>query len=145
VHVSRAGKSHEEFQGHFQGTSERDRLTVDAAPLEIRLRKASRLVALEFDDGSHFELPFEYLRVHSPSAEVKGHGPGQEVLQTGKEHVRVKEIEPIGHYAVRLHFDDGHNTGLYTWEYLYELGRDRERNWQTYLDRLSAAGYARRP
>jgi DUF971 family protein len=118
---------------------------VDVTPVEIRLRKASRCLALEFDDGSRFELPFEYLRVHSPSAEVKGHGPGQEVLQTGKEQVQVTRIEPIGHYAVRLHFDDGHNTGLYTWQYLYELGRDRERNWQAYLDRLSAAGYARRP
>ena len=119
-------------------------LTVDTPPLEIRLRKASRVVSLEFEDGSRFELPFEYLRVHSPSAEVRGHGAGQEVLQTGKEDVQVTRIEPVGHYAVRLHFDDGHNTGLYTWRYLYELGRGQERNWQTYLDRLSAAGYARR-
>jgi DUF971 family protein len=117
---------------------------MDTAPIEIRLRKTSRVVSLEFEDGSHFELPFEYLRVHSPSAEVRGHGAGQEVLQTGKENVQVTRIEPIGHYAVRLHFDDGHNTGLYTWKYLYELGRDQERNWQTYLDRLSAAGYARK-
>ena len=117
---------------------------MDTPPLEIRLRKASRVVSLEFEDGSRFELPFEYLRVHSPSAEVRGHGAGQEVLQTGKEDVQITRIEPVGHYAVRLHFDDGHNTGLYTWRYLYELGRDQECNWQTYLDRLSAAGYARR-
>jgi DUF971 family protein len=116
---------------------------MDTPPVEIRLRKASRLLALEFDDGSRFELPFEYLRVHSPSAEVRGHGSGQEVLQTGKENVQVTRVEPIGHYAVRLHFDDGHDTGLYTWKYLYELGRDQERNWQAYLDRLSAAGHRR--
>jgi DUF971 family protein len=114
-------------------------------PVELRLRKKSRQLDVEFDDGSRFELPFEYLRVHSPSAEVKGHGPGQEVLQTGKEEVQVKKLEPVGHYAVRIVFDDGHDTGLYTWNYLYELGRDKERNWQAYLDRLAAAGYARRP
>lgn len=116
---------------------------MDRTPLEIRLRKSSRLLCIEFDDGSRFELPFEYLRVHSPSAEVKGHGPGQEVLQTGKEQVQVDRIEPIGHYAVRLVFDDGHDTGLYTWKYLYELGRDKDSNWQAYLDRLAAAGYSR--
>lgn len=118
---------------------------MEHAPVEIRLRKRSRLLQIEFNDGSRFELPFEYLRVHSPSAEVKGHGgPGQEVLQTGKEQVKVTKIEPIGHYAVRLVFDDGHNTGLYTWNYLYELGRDRDSNWRAYLDRLTAAGYARK-
>jgi DUF971 family protein len=117
---------------------------VDPAPVEIRLRKSSRLLAVEFDDGSRFELPFEYLRVHSPSAEVKGHGPGEEVLQVGKERVGVSRIEPVGRYAVRLVFDDGHDTGLYTWKYLYELGRDRERNWRAYLDRLAAQGYARK-
>ena len=112
--------------------------------VEIRLRRKSRILLVEFDDGSRFELPFEYLRVHSPSAEVKGHGgPGQERLQTGKEAVQVVRIEPVGRYAVRLVFDDGHDTGLYTFRYLYELGRDRARNWQAYLDRLSAAGYAR--
>lgn len=115
-----------------------------ATPTDIRLRTRSRLVAIRFDDGAEFELPFEYLRVHSPSAEVKGHGPGQEVLQTGKENVAIDAIEPVGHYAVRLVFDDGHDSGLYTWQYLYELGRDRRDNWRTYLDRLQAAGYARR-
>lgn len=119
-------------------------VTADTPPLEIRLRRSMRVVSLEFEDGSRFELPFEYLRVHSPSAEVRGHGARQEVLQTGKENVQVTRIEPIGHYAVRLHFDDGHNTGLYTWKYLYELGRNQERNWQIYLDRLSAAGHARK-
>jgi DUF971 family protein len=115
----------------------------DRTPVEIRLRKVARLLAIEFDDGARFELPFEYLRVHSPSAEVKGHGPGQEVLQTGKKDVQVTHVEPIGHYAVRLVFDDGHDSGLYTWKYLYELGREQARNWQSYLDRLAAAGYSR--
>lgn len=114
-------------------------------PVEIRLRKASRLLAVEFDDGSRFELPFEYLRVHSPSAEVKGHGGGEGMLVTGKEDVQVVRIEPVGHYAVRLVFDDRHDTGLYTWSYLYELGRDREAKWRRYLDRLAERGYPRGP
>ncbi|MFQ6004890.1 MAG: gamma-butyrobetaine hydroxylase-like domain-containing protein [Woeseia sp.] len=116
---------------------------MSVVPVEIRLRKKSRLIAVTFEDGNSFDLPFEYLRVYSPSADVKGHGPGQEVLQTGKENVRVTLVEPVGHYAVRLVFDDGHDTGLYTWKYLYELGEARAENWQTYLDRLEAAGYAR--
>jgi len=117
---------------------------VSATPVEIKLRKTSRLLVVQFDDGKSFDLPFEYLRVHSPSADVKGHGPGQEVLQTGKENVSVTLVEPIGHYAVRLVFDDGHDTGLYTWKYLYELGEQQAENWQSYLDRLKTAGYARR-
>jgi DUF971 family protein len=112
-------------------------------PTEIKLRKNSRLLVVTFDDNRSFEYTFEYLRVNSPSAEVKGHGPGQERLQTGKEAVLVTAIEPIGHYAVRLVFDDGHNTGLYTWAYLRELGENRDSNWRSYLDRLAAAGYAR--
>ena len=118
---------------------------MEPTPTEIRLKKKSRCLSIEFDDQSRFELPFEYLRVHSPSAEVKGHGPGQEVLQTGKENVVITAVEPVGHYAVRLVFDDGHDTGLYTWRYLHELGHDQERKWQAYLDRLRAAGYARQP
>ena len=118
---------------------------MDYTPTEIRLQKKSRQVVIAFDDGNRFELSFEYLRVNSPSAEVKGHGPGQEVLQTGKENVQVTAVEPVGHYAVRLVFDDGHDTGLYTWNYLYELGTDQGSKWQAYLDRLKAAGYARRP
>lgn len=112
-------------------------------PTEIKLRKASRLLVVSFEDDTTFEYTFEYLRVHSPSAEVKGHGPGQETLQTDKENVAITAIEPIGHYAVRLVFDDGHNTGLYSWTYLRELGDDMASNWQSYLDRLQAAGYAR--
>ena len=107
----------------------------DPTPLEIKLRTRSRLLEVAFDDGSRFELPFEYLRVHSPSAAVKGHGPGQEVLVLGKENVGVSAIEPIGQYAVKLVFDDGHDTGLFTWKYLHELGRDREANWVKYLKR----------
>jgi DUF971 family protein len=118
---------------------------VDFTPTEIRLQTKSRQVVVAFDDGNRFELPFEYLRVSSPSAEVQGHGPGQGVLQTGKENIRVIAIEPVGHYAVRLVFDDGHDTGLYTWKYLYELGIGQESNWQAYLDQLKAAGYARQP
>jgi len=112
-------------------------------PTEIRLRKKSKQLVVSFDDGSEFHYSFEYLRVHSPSAEVKGHGPGQETLQTGKESVTVDRVEPIGHYAVRLVFSDGHNTGLYTWQYLHEIGGNMAANWQSYLDRLSSAGYAR--
>ena len=112
-------------------------------PTEIRLKKEPGLLVVSFDDGSAFEYTFEYLRVHSPSAEVRGHGPGQETLQTGKESVAIARIDPVGHYAVRLVFDDGHDTGLYNWEYLYELGRDMASKWQQYLDRLEAAGYAR--
>ena len=108
------------------------------APVEIKLRRAARLLEVTFEDGSRFELPFEYLRVHSPSAEVKGHGPGQETLVLGKETVGVRAIEPVGQYAVKLVFDDGHDTGLYTWKYLYELGRDRDAKWARYLARVQA-------
>ena len=105
-------------------------------PTSLKLRTVSRLLEVTFESGERFELPFEYLRVYSPSAEVRGHGPGQETLQVHKENVVVTKIEPVGHYAVRLIFDDGHDTGLYTWAYLYELGRDRPQKWQNYLDRL---------
>jgi DUF971 family protein len=118
---------------------------MELSPTEIRLRKKSRLLVIGFNNGSEFELPFEYLRVHSPSAEVRGHGPGQEVLQTGKESVDITALEPIGHYALRIVFDDGHDTGLYSWSYLYELGTDMQARWQAYLDRLTEAGYARQP
>ncbi len=116
---------------------------MQVTPTEIRLRKNSRLLVVAFDDGNEYEFSFEYLRVHSPSAEVVGHGPGQETLQTGKENVEITRIDPVGHYAVRLVFDDGHDSGLYSWDYLHELGRNMEANWRRYLDRLAAAGYAR--
>jgi DUF971 family protein len=118
---------------------------VDHNPSEIKLRKKSRRLVVTFDDGNVFDLPFEFLRVHSPSAEVKGHGPGQETLQTGKQNVGIVDIQPVGHYAVRLIFDDGHDSGLFTWNYLFELGSDQASRWQAYLDRLKAAGYARQP
>lgn len=114
-------------------------------PVSINLHQKSRVLELEFDDGEKFELSCEYLRVHSPSAEVKGHGPGQEVLQTDKENVNISEIEPVGNYAIKLIFDDGHNTGLYSWSYLYELGIEHDNKWMTYLDALKKAGYVRKP
>jgi len=107
----------------------------EPVPTEIRLRRASRVLEVSFDDGSRYELPFEYLRVHSPSAEVKGHGPGQEVLVLGKENVGIRAVGPVGEYAVKLGFDDGHDTGLYTWRYLHELGRERTEKWARYLAR----------
>ena len=112
-------------------------------PTEIRLRRQSRRLELTYDDGASFSLPAEYLRVHSPSAEVRGHGPGQEVLQVGKENIGMRTIEPIGQYAIKIVFDDGHDTGLYSWDYLYELGAHQEERWQRYLDRLAAAGHPR--
>jgi DUF971 family protein len=108
-------------------------------PTEIKLRSRSRMLEVSFDDGRRFELPFEYLRVHSPSAEVKGHGPGQEVLVLGKENVGIRTVEPIGQYAVRLVFDDGHDTGLYTWAYLYELGSEHAAKWADYQERVRRA------
>jgi DUF971 family protein len=113
-------------------------------PVAINLHQKSRILEIEFDDGEKFELSCEYLRVHSPSADVKGHGPGQEVLQVGKENVNIKEIEPVGNYAVRLIFDDNHATGLYSWNYLYELGVEHDNNWMTYLDALKKVGYVRK-
>lgn len=113
-------------------------------PTDIKYRKQSKVLQVSFDDGQCFELPAEYLRVYSPSAEVRGHGPGQELLQVGKEQVGVKTIEPMGNYAVRLIFDDGHDSGIYTWQFLHELGRERERKWEMYLHRLKAEGYSRR-
>jgi DUF971 family protein len=109
-------------------------------PIEIKLRTASRVLEVRFDDGACYALPFEYLRVFSPSAEVKGHGGGEGTLQTGKRDVQVTAVEPIGNYAVRLVFDDGHDTGLYSWSLLHELGRDRAANWSRYLERCAAAG-----
>lgn len=109
-------------------------------PTEIKLRSRSRVLDVAFDDGTRFELPFEYLRVYSPSAEVRGHGPGQEALQLSKHEVGVRSVDPVGNYAVRIVFDDGHDTGLYTWGYLHELGRTRAENWQRYLDRLAKLG-----
>jgi len=112
-------------------------------PTEIKLRTRSRIFDVRFEDGSHFELPFEYLRVFSPSAEVKGHGGGEGILQTGKEDVRISGVEPVGNYALRLIFDDGHNTGIYSWSLLYELGKGLGANWARYLERCAEAGITR--
>ena len=112
-------------------------------PVSINLLQKSRLLNLEFDDGSAFELSCEFLRVHSPSAEVRGHGPGQSVLQIGKESVGIDEIEPIGNYAIKLCFDDGHDSGIYSWDYLYDLGKNHDRYWQQYLSALKHAGHER--
>jgi DUF971 family protein len=114
-------------------------------PTEIALHQASQLVEITFSDGAVFRLPCEFLRVYSPSAEVRGHGSGQEVLQTGKRQIQITAIEPVGSYAVRLVFSDGHDTGLYSWDYLYHLGKNQDRLWREYLDRLAQAGARREP
>lgn len=113
------------------------------APTEIRLHQKSRLMEIAFSDGKTFRLPYEYLRVHSPSAEVRGHGPGQEVLQAGKSQVEIRALDPVGSYAVQPSFSDGHATGIYSWEYLYYLGENQARLWAEYLDKLKQAGASR--
>ncbi len=120
-------------------------MTKAPKPTEIELHQVSRVLDVSFDDGKHFHLPCEYLRVFSPSAEVRGHGPGQEVLQFGKREVGIAAIEPVGMYAVKLAFTDGHDTGIYSWEYLYDLGVKQESNWKSYLARLEQAGKGRDP
>ncbi len=114
-------------------------------PTEINLHKVSRILELSFEDGASFKLPAEYLRVYSPSAEVQGHGPGQEVLQVGKQDVAITDIQPIGHYAIKLVFDDNHDSGIYSWDYLHELGATYDERWQHYLERLEQAGHKRQP
>jgi DUF971 family protein len=115
----------------------------DFVPLDITLHRNSGILELTYPEGRRFQLPCEFLRVHSPSAEVRGHGPGQEVLQVGKEQVMIDAIEPVGHYAIKLRFSDGHDSGIYTWELLHELATRQEELWSQYLERLAAAGYAR--
>jgi DUF971 family protein len=112
-------------------------------PTEIKLHQKSRVLEISFSDGTRFQLPYEFLRVYSPSAEVRGHGPGQEVLQVGKKDVDILSLEPVGSYAVQPHFSDGHSTGIYSWDTLYDLGTNRQSLWQTYLKRLEAAGARR--
>jgi DUF971 family protein len=112
-----------------------------ANPTELTVHQKSRVLDIAFDDGAAFSLPFELLRVYSPSAEVKGHGPGQEVLQVGKREVGISGVEPVGNYGVKPIFTDGHATGIYTWDYLYKLGKDYDTLWQDYLKRLHAAGF----
>ena len=114
-------------------------------PVAIRLHQASRLLELGYADGEHYSLSCEYLRVYSPSAEVRGHGAGQETLQTGKRLVTITRIETVGNYALQFHFSDGHDSGIYSWEYLHELCRDQQRRWTDYLARLTLAGASREP
>ncbi len=112
-------------------------------PVEIKVHQVSHLLEIAFDSGASFRLPFEYLRVYSPSAEVRGHGPGQEVLQAGKKQVGVTKLDPVGNYAIQIHFSDGHNTGIYSWDYLNELGENQTQWWQAYLSRMQEAGASR--
>lgn len=114
-------------------------------PTEIKLHQVSRLLEISFDDGKTYRLPCEFLRVYSPSAEVRGHGPGQETLQTGKKQVEIRSVEPVGNYAVQLVFSDGHNTGIYSWDLLYDYGARQEALWAQYLKRLEEAGQSRDP
>jgi DUF971 family protein len=112
-------------------------------PTEIKLHQKSRVLEIAFDDGKSFRLPYEFLRVHSPSAEVRGHGPGQEVLQAGKKEVEISRVEPVGSYAIQLCFSDGHETGIYSWDFLYQLGEEQEPMWRHYLERMQQAGASR--
>jgi DUF971 family protein len=118
---------------------------LNKTPTEVKLRKQSNTLELSYSDGSQLEFSSEFLRVHSPSAEVRGHGNGQEVLQTGKRNVKLKNLEPVGNYAVKLEFDDGHSTGIFSWDYLVSIGRDKKKLWEDYLLRLQQAGKTRDP
>ena len=113
------------------------------SPTNLTVHQASRVLEVAFEDGAQFRIPFELMRVYSPSAEVQGHGPGQEVLQTGKRNVGIDEIQSVGHYAVQPRFSDGHDTGIFSWDYLYRLGSDQEALWRRYEERLAAAGVER--
>ncbi|MDP2432590.1 MAG: DUF971 domain-containing protein [Pseudomonadota bacterium] len=114
-------------------------------PTEIKLHQQSRLMEVAFNNGDRYDFSHEYLRVYSPSAEVRGHGPGQETLQVGKKNVEIRNVEPVGHYAVCLTFSDGHDSGIYSWDYLYDLGRHQEAYWKAYLLRMEQAGASREP
>ena len=114
-------------------------------PVELRHKKAEKRLEIEFEDGKRFSLPAEYLRVESPSAEVQGHGPGEKTIIAGRAHVGIMDLEPVGNYAVRIRFDDLHDTGIYSWEYFYQLGVEYERRWRDYLAALDARGLSREP
>lgn len=120
-------------------------MTANPAPSQLHLHRASRRLELHYSDGRQFMLDAEYLRTHSPSAEVRGHGVGQETLVFGKKAVAITGLEPVGQYAVKIVFDDGHDSGLFTWQYLYELGSEYEQKWPAYLARLQQAGQSREP
>ena len=112
-------------------------------PVEVKLKQAENLLEISFDDASVYRFSAEFLRVHSPSAEVKGHGPGQEVTVAAKRNVAITRLDPVGNYALRIHFDDGHDTGLYSWAYFHEMGRSQDKLWAEYLDKLAARGLSR--
>jgi len=115
----------------------------ERVPTGITLHQKSRVLEIAFSDGRSYRLPYEFLRVYSPSAEVRGHGPGQEVLQVGKRAVEIRSLEPVGSYAVQPQFSDGHSTGIFSWDYLYELGENQDKYWSQYLEKLAAAGASR--
>ena len=119
-------------------------MTDTPKPVEINLHQKSRIMEISYSDGERFELSYEFLRVHSPSAEVQGHGPGQGVLQIGKEDAMISHVEPVGSYAIQPTFDDGHDTGIYSWETLYDLGKNRDSYWKRYLEALEKAGHKHR-
>jgi DUF971 family protein len=114
-------------------------------PVELRLKRAEKRLEIRFDDGKEFSLPAEYLRVESPSAEVQGHGPGEKTIVAGRAHVGIMDLEPVGNYAVRIKFDDLHDTGIFSWEYLYRLGVEHDKRWRAYLATLAARGLSREP
>ena len=114
-------------------------------PVELRLKRAEKRLEIRFDDGKEFSLPAEYLRVESPSAEVQGHGPGEKIVVAGRAHVGIMELEPVGNYAVRIKFDDLHDTGIFSWEYLYQLGVEQDKRWRAYLAALAMKGLSREP
>jgi len=119
-------------------------MTDTPKPTEINLHQKSRILEISYSDGETYKLSYEFLRVHSPSAEVQGHGPGQGVLQLAKEDVMITTVDPVGSYAIQPSFDDGHDTGIYSWETLYDLGKHHDRYWQEYLDKLAIAGHIRK-
>lgn len=128
-----------------ESTVEEDRFSTKAWPTEVRVKKAEKLLIIAFDDGKRFELPAEYLRVESPSAEVQGHSPSQKKTVPGRRHVGIMDVEQVGNYAIRLSFDDLHDTGIYTWQYLYDLGLNYDAKWANYLSDLAAQGLSRDP
>ncbi len=142
--LSHNGTLHRQIKPYSRATM--SGLTPDTpTPTEIKLHQQSRLLEIAFNSGERFTLPFEFLRVYSPSAEVRGHGPGQETLQVGKKTIDIAKIDPVGQYAVCLTFSDGHDSGIYSWDYFYELGRHQEAYWKAYLLRMEEAGASREP